>query len=180
MAGALRARLPDGAIDAVGFSLGAKLLLAIALREPGRIRRLVLGGLGDNAFAPEAIGEAAACALELGPTAETPPPVLAFLETWEPRRNDARAVAAVLRRPPNPVFDEGLLQSLRLPILLVNGSEDLVGRNSGRLTAALDHAEVRMLSGVGHFDLTAQSGFIEAAMEFLGSITAPAPAGVHE
>lgn len=168
LAGSLIARLPNGVIDAVGFSLGAKLLLEIAVREPERLRRLVLGGLGDNAFAPEAIGEAAASALEHGPTPQTPPPVLAFLDTWEPGRNDALAIAAVLRRPPNPVFGDEQLAALGLPILLVNGSEDPVGRSSDRLRGALRSADVRTLPGVGHFDLTAQPEFVRLTVDFLG------------
>ena len=46
--------LPAGVFDLVGFSLGGKLALDIALRYPARVRRMVLGGVGDNVFAPEA------------------------------------------------------------------------------------------------------------------------------
>jgi pimeloyl-ACP methyl ester carboxylesterase len=179
LARSLVARMPNGVIDAVGFSLGAKLLLEIAGREPQRIRRLVLGGLGDNAFAPEAIGEAAACALEHGATEQTPPPVRAFLDTWEPGRNDALAIAAVLRRPPNPVFDDEQLAALSLPILLVNGSEDPVGRSSDRLKGVLKNAAVRSLPGVGHFDLTAQPEFVRLAIDFLGH-AGPSETGAHQ
>jgi pimeloyl-ACP methyl ester carboxylesterase len=166
MAGALLERLPER-FDAVGFSLGSKLLLDIAVRAPGRIRRLVLGGIGDNVFAPEAIGEAAARALEEGPDETTPPPVLAFLATWEPERNDARAVAAVLRRPPNPVFVEDELRALDLPILIVNGGEDIVGKLGRRLVEALPNVKELILPGIGHFDLTAQADFRRAAQDFL-------------
>ena len=175
----LSTRMPKGVIDAVGFSLGAKLLLEIAIREPKRIDRLVLGGLGDNAFAPEAIGEAAAYALEHGPTERTPPPVLAFLDTWERDRNDALAIAAVLRRPPNPVFDDEQLETLSLPILLVNGSEDPVGRSSDRLRGALKKAAVRTLAGAGHFDLTAQPEFVRLAVDFL-SHAGTSETGAHQ
>lgn len=175
----LGARMPKGVIDAVGFSLGAKLLLEIAIREPQRIRRLVLGGLGDNAFAPEAIGEVAASALEHGATEQTPPPVREFLDTWEPGWNDALAIAAVLRRPPNPVFDDEQLEALSLPILLVNGTEDPVGRNSERLRGALKTAAVRTLPAAGHFDLTAQPEFVRLAIDFLGH-AGPSETGAHQ
>ena len=90
--------------------------------------RLVLGGIGDNVFAPESIAEAAAHALERGATADTPPPVLAFLRTWEPERNDALAIAAVLRRPPNPTFTRSGLGRIAQPVLIVNGDADPVAR----------------------------------------------------
>src|SRR5690606_18912138 len=83
LGGTLQAGLPP-TFDLVGFSLGAKLALDIAVRFPARVRRMVLGGIGDNAFAPETIGDAAARALEHGPDDATPPAVQAFLATWDP------------------------------------------------------------------------------------------------
>src|ERR1700721_2621181 len=47
----VRNALPvDGHITAVGFSAGAELLLRLAVAEPERFERIVLLGLGDNAF----------------------------------------------------------------------------------------------------------------------------------
>ena len=168
LAGLLMAELPKGILDIVGFSLGAKLALDIAVRFPGRIRRMVLGGIGDNAFAPESIGEAAARALERGATSETPAPVLAFLKTWEPSRNDALAIAAILRRPPNPTFTEERLRSIRTPVLIVNGDADPVARLGARLTSSLGDVRHVTLLGVDHFGLPAEPAFIRHAIEFLG------------
>ena len=42
--------LPTGPIDAVGFSLGARILLTLAGREPARFERLVVAGVGANLF----------------------------------------------------------------------------------------------------------------------------------
>ena len=168
LAGALLPRLPDGAFDVVGFSLGAKLALDIAVRFPGRIRRMVLGGIGDNAFAPETIGDAAATALENGPDEHTPPPVLTFLDTWDPALNDPLAIAAVLRRPANPVFAAADIAALTLPTAVVNGGADFVTSMGTRLIDALG-VEQTILPGVGHFDLTAQSEFRSAAIAFLGN-----------
>ena len=167
LAGLLLPQLPAGSFDAVGFSLGAKLLLELALRIPARIGRLVLGGVGDNVFAPERVGEMAARALESGPTAETAPPVLAFLQTWEPQRNDALAVAAVLRRPPNPVFTPERLSRISQALLVVNGTDDPVGRAADQFLGSLRNASHRTLEGVGHFDLPAQPDFIRHAIDFL-------------
>jgi pimeloyl-ACP methyl ester carboxylesterase len=167
LAGLLLPSLPRGPFDAIGFSLGAKLLLELTLRIPDRIGRAVLGGVGDNVFAPESIGEAAARALESGPAADTPPPVLAFLRTWEPQRNDALAVAAVLRRPPNPVFTPARLAQISHPLLIVNGTDDPVGRASSGLLGSLTRATLKQIEGVGHFDLPAQPAFIRHAIDFL-------------
>ncbi|MGH8325230.1 MAG: alpha/beta fold hydrolase, partial [Steroidobacteraceae bacterium] len=167
LAGAVGHRLPQGSFDAVGFSLGAKIALEIAVRSPARIRRLVLGGLGDNVFAPESIAEAAARALESGPTADTPPAVLAFLSTWEPDQNDPAAVAAVLRRPSNPLLTADRLGRIVAPVLLVNGAEDPVGRHRDRLVSSLKHVCCIDLPGVNHFGLPRAPAFLRHALEFL-------------
>jgi pimeloyl-ACP methyl ester carboxylesterase len=166
LAGALVDDLPE-AFDLVGFSLGANLALAIAVRFPWRLRRLVLGGIGDNAFAPETIGDAAARALEEGPDDDTPPPVRAFLATWDPALNDPLAIAAVLRRPANPVFAEADIASIGAPTAVVNGGDDFVANMGTRLTDALG-IEQNLLPGIGHFDLTAQPAFRDFAVKFLG------------
>lgn len=166
LTGALCRDLPEVS-DLVGFSLGAKLALDVAVRFPERVRRMVLGGIGDNAFAPEAIGEAAALVLERGPDGDTPPPVRAFLETWDPDLNDPLAIAAVLRRPPNPVFTEAAVAAIGVPVAVVNGGDDLVASMGTRLIDALG-VEQGLLPGVGHFDLTAQPAFRDFAVKFLG------------
>ena len=38
-------RLPDGPVDAVGFSMGARLLLGLAIAQPHRFRRIVTLGV---------------------------------------------------------------------------------------------------------------------------------------
>lgn len=170
LAGTMAQTLPEGPVDLVGFSLGAKIALALALRFPGRIRRMVLGGIGDNAFAPEAIGDAAARALEDGPDENTPPPVRAFLETWDPALNDPLAIAAVLRRPPNPIFTEDEIAGFRLPVAVMNGGADFVASMGTRLFDTL-RVEQQLLPGIGHFDLTAQAEFRDFAIRFLGETT---------
>ncbi len=169
MAGMIAPRLPEGPLDAVGYSLGGKLLLELAIRAPGRFRRLVLAGVGDNVFAPETVAEAAASALEHGPTADTPAPVLAFLRTWEPDRNDALAVAAVLRRPPNPVFTLARLAAVKASVLLINGDADPAARVSTQLREALPDSRLLTLPGVDHFGLPGQAGFIAGAVDFLAA-----------
>lgn len=164
---ALLSRLPDEQIDIVGFSLGAKITLDLAVRFPQRLRRIVLGGVGDNAFAPETIGDAAAHALEHGPDDSTPPPVLTFLETWDPALNDPLAIAAVLRRPANPVLSEAAIAGITAPVLLINGADDFVVSMGNRLTTALGVQQV-LLPETGHFDLTAHPRFRAMALEFLG------------
>jgi pimeloyl-ACP methyl ester carboxylesterase len=167
LTGLVMSGLPPDKFDAIGFSLGGKLLLELAIRLPDRIGRLVLGGVGDNVFAPESVAEAVADALERGPSHTTPPAVLAFLSTWKAGRTEPLALAAVLRRPPNPVFSQERLAQIGLPILIVNGERDPVAAMSRQLTNSLANARITIVPDTGHFDLPGQPLFRSAALAFL-------------
>jgi len=170
LAGSIERGLPAGTLDAVGFSLGAKLVLELALRQPGRFRRVVLGGIGDNVFAPEVFAPVAAEALESpGSAAALHPAVAPMLQLWEPDLNDARAVAAVLRRPPNPRFSPERLSQLSIPVLIVNGSEDPVGKMGDQLARSLQNVRCESVPGVDHFGLPGDATFQRLALDFLAA-----------
>ena len=94
-----------GQVDAVGFSLGAQLLLRAAAAAPGRFRRIVLGGVGDGVFAstdPEPVARA----VEAGQAAEAAGPSAAALAHFAGAPgNDRAALAACLRRPRVPLTE---------------------------------------------------------------------------
>ncbi len=170
MAGAVEAKLPDGVLDVVGFSLGAKLALAIATRRPGRFRRMVLGGVGDNLFAPEPQGAAVAAALENGVGDDTPAPVAGLVRYALGSGGDPRAMAAVLRRPAGRLLVETDLA--RLPqALLVNGEADAIALPDARLLAAAPSLEAMRPPAVDHLSLPSAPAFKAAALAFLNSGT---------
>src|SRR5919112_319951 len=43
-------QLPDGPVDAIGFSLGARTILALACENPASFRKIVVAGVGANLF----------------------------------------------------------------------------------------------------------------------------------
>lgn len=166
LAGDLAARLPEGLFGAIGFSLGTKLLLELEARSPGTNGRLVLGGIGDNLFAPEASGPALVAALR-GTPAPHPPQLVALLAYAAQSGSDPACLAAVLEREPNPVLTEARLASTKAPILIFNSRDDAVAQPDARLRAALPGAEHRLIDGPGHVGLPADPRFQEAAIAFL-------------
>lgn len=166
LAADLASKLPDGLHGAIGFSLGTKLLLELETRSPGANGRLVLGGIGDNLFAPEAAGPAIVAALR-GTTTDHSPQVAALLAYAEKSGSDPACLAAVLERPANPVLTEDRLGCTKSPVLIFNSRDDAVAQPDDRLRAALPYAEHQLIEGPGHVALTSDARFRDAAISFL-------------
>lgn len=157
--------LPADLYGAIGFSLGTKLLLELEVRKPGANGRLVLGGIGDNIFAPEAAGPALLAALAGEPPAA---PGIAALMTYAAKSaSDPLCLAAILQRPANPQLDEARLALAHAPVLIVNSRDDTVAMPDTRLRAALPQAEYLQIDGAGHIGLTDDPRFLRAATAFL-------------
>jgi pimeloyl-ACP methyl ester carboxylesterase len=157
--------IPDGPVDAVGFSAGASVLLHLAVDHPGRFRRLALLGVGDNVFGG---GEAVVTvdALE-GRTGPEDVQGRLFRRLAESAGNDPEALVAFLGRP-HRLMTEMELAVLTGPVLVVLGDRDFVGP-ADRLMAALADGELVTLRGVDHFATPSDFGAIDAVMRFLES-----------
>ena len=157
--------LPDEPVDAVGFSLGAHVLLEAARDDPGRFGRLVLAGVGDTLLGPQD-REPLALALEAGDAAA--PGILGlFVRLAEGSGTDPLALAALLRRPTVPLTDEDLAR-VTCPVLLVLGQRDHAWP-ADQLVAALPDARLKALKGVDHFATPTDFGFLDATLGFLGA-----------
>lgn len=163
------AALPsDQVVDAIGFSLGAQLLLAVASEQPERFGRLVVGGVGANLFTP-ADPELIAAALEQGSAdGEAPTLVRAFAQFALAPGNDRKALAACLRRPQRRLAPADLARVTR-PVLVVLGDRDFAGPPDP-LIEALPDARLVTLSGADHFGAPKDFRFLDAALEFLDAV----------
>lgn len=167
LASGLAFALPEGPLDGVGFSLGSKLLLELECRSPGRFRRLVLGGVGGNVFAPERGVEAVAEVLESGAVESAPRPVQMMVRYSQASRSDPLAIAAVLRRPANPTHSPDRLKQVRAKVLLINGANDKGVAPIDQLSAHIPGCATLTLDGTAHIDLVENPAFKQAAIAFL-------------
>jgi pimeloyl-ACP methyl ester carboxylesterase len=156
-------------VDAIGFSLGARVILTLASAEPERFAKIVVAGVGANLFRDGEDPEALAAAIE----ADTPPdhPIAAYFHQMaHAPGNDPLALAAYLRRPHGaPITDEGLA-AITSPVLVVLGDKDHAGPATP-LVDRLADATLVVLPHTDHFATPKNFAFIDAALDFLGAST---------
>jgi pimeloyl-ACP methyl ester carboxylesterase len=163
----VRDALPtSGPVDAIGFSLGARVLLELAAHDPACFRRLVVGGVGANVLG-EQDHEPLARALEAGDAGAAGVLGL-FVRFAASSGADPRALAALLRQRRPPLGAE-TLGRVTLPVLVVLGDRDFAGP-AEPLVDLLPDARLRTLRHVDHFAAPRDVGFIDAALTFLDAV----------
>ncbi|MCZ7526282.1 MAG: alpha/beta fold hydrolase [Acidimicrobiia bacterium] len=166
LAGALAAAVaPHRQVDAVGFSLGARLLLELAAREPHRFRKLVVIGVGANLFREDEELRHLVDVFEQDRAEPDDVVATLFLRLAHTAGNDPRALAAVLRHPHEPL-DRSTLGRITCPVLVVMGDRDFAGPPDP-LVEALPDAELVVLPGVDHFGAPNDFGAMSRALAFV-------------
>ncbi len=162
---AVEAALPSEPVDAIGFSLGAQLLLRVAARAPERFAHLVVIGVGENLFRTDSAEMLAKLFDEDG----TPEDITArlFVQLSDSAGNDRKAIAACLRRNDDPFTAEELAR-VTCPTLVIIGDKDFAGPPDP-LVNALPDAQLRVLPGVDHFRAPSEFSCIDAALDFIGA-----------
>ncbi|MDQ1434261.1 MAG: hypothetical protein QOF59_1077 [Actinomycetota bacterium] len=158
---------PTETVDAIGFSLGALLLLRIASRTPERFGRLVLIGVGTNAFRTDDAHGALADAFERGGDPEDVQTRL-FVQLARSAGNDALAMAACMRRPSDG-FTAADAAGVTCPTLVIIGDQDFAGP-ADPLVDALPDAHLVVLKGIDHFRTPSEFDCIDAALEFVEAV----------
>jgi 2-succinyl-6-hydroxy-2,4-cyclohexadiene-1-carboxylate synthase len=197
--GSVRTSLVDGALGLVevggkatylGYSMGARFCLHVALARPDAVDALVLisgtAGIDDDAERRRRKEADQALADRLDPpdgSPELPVPVADFLSEWtsqpmfshlprdvdgmvERMRNTGAGLASSLRLAgtgtQRPLWT--LLDRLSMPVLIITGENDTKFTDLGeRMTAAIGpHAEHLIVSGAGHAPHLERPAVVEA------------------
>ncbi|HEV3364552.1 MAG TPA: alpha/beta fold hydrolase [Acidimicrobiia bacterium] len=156
-------RLPDGPVDAVGFSLGARLLLGLAIARPNRFRRIVTLGVGRNLFQRSG-SEVVENAIRAGDAPENPAADY-FARLAAHPENDRDALIACLQAPMRLLTAEELSR-VTASVLVVLGERDFCGP-ADPLVDALPDARLVMLPRTDHFSTPKDFIAMDAALKFL-------------
>lgn len=157
------AELPDGPVDAIGYSAGAGIVLGLAASDPSRFDRIVVGGIGGSMLTPRE-GNPILDALE-GRGNEDNLVSMHFKSLAETDGNDPKALAAFIQRPQRAWTPQALGQ-VPNPVLVVIGDQDFAGPGEP-LAEALPNGELVTLKGVDHFGLPKAFPFLEKALDFI-------------
>jgi pimeloyl-ACP methyl ester carboxylesterase len=158
-----------GDVDVVGFSMGARMALAVEAMYPGTFGRIVAGGVGANLF-QEREPSTMADALE-GKAEALDPLGRAFVAAAHQPPNDPLAMAACLRRVHPPLGPDELAR-VRCPVLVVVGDRDTVAMPPDQLLAALPDARLTLVKGADHLGTMKGFGFLDAALGFVDALPA--------
>lgn len=155
-------------VDAVGYSMGARVSAFLAHSYPGRVRSAVFGGMGSGMLSGLAGSEVIASALE-APSREgiTDPTARMFRVFAEATKGDLKALSACMRSQRSRVTPE-MLAELRLPVLIAVGTLDDVSGPAEGLARYLPNAEVLDIPGRDHNRAVGDKVFKEGVLDFLG------------
>lgn len=159
-------QLPAGPVDAIGFSMGARVVLTLASRQPERFGRIVVGGVGGRLLKPgiERQGLAIVAGVEGQDTDD--PLAQAFGRFARNPGNDVDALLACLRRDYVELTPEDLAK-ITAPVLVVAGDKDPLAGNPAELAAVIPNGTSKSLRNVDHLATASDFGFIDAALQFL-------------
>lgn len=164
------ARFPAEPVDAIGFSMGAKLLLTLAATYPDRFNRLVVAGVGRNLFEFDPNRREAILAA-VGGELDPEDPEARFFHSLASAPDVDRDSLVAMMSCARPILTEEMLGNITCPVLVVIGEKDFAGP-ADQLVEALPNVTHKVLRGVDHFATPKAFPFIDAGLEFLEAFPA--------
>ncbi|MEQ1715816.1 MAG: alpha/beta hydrolase [Hyphomicrobium sp.] len=156
----------------MGFSMGARISAFLTLAHPARVKSVVFGGLGLNMIRGLAGTGPIARALEAGTIDDvTNPAARTFRAFAEQTRSDLKALAACIRAARSPI-SEDMVALIAAPVLVVVGSDDVVGGPAEDLAALIPGARAVTLAGRDHMKSVGDKTYKEEVLRFLAQVEA--------
>ena len=159
-------RLPEGPVDAIGFSMGARVLLTLGSRQPERFGRIVVGGVGGRLLKPGIERQGLAIVAGVEGQESDDPLAQAFGRFARNPGNDVEALLACLRRTYVELGPDEL-GKIAAHVLIVAGDKDPLAGHPAELAAVIPNATSKVLRNVDHLATASDFGFIDAALQFL-------------
>jgi len=153
--------------DAMGYSMGARICAFLAVKKPGRVRSLILGGLGIHLVDGVGLPESIADALEARSLDDvTDPQGRTFRAFADQTKSDRKALAACIRGSRQTLARDQAAQ-IRVPVLIAVGTKDPVAGSAQALSELVPGAQALDIPGRDHMLAVGDKVFKAGALEFL-------------
>jgi len=154
----------------IGYSMGASIAIELMLLRPERFRAIVLGGIAyDDGLEDKADRDAISQAYRTDDPARIKSPVAkAYRRFAESMPNDLKALAALIDAERSP-FDPAKLAAVRMPVLIVVGTNDNAIGDPKPLAKMIPGARLVMLEGRDHLTAPADQRFKDVVLEFVAA-----------
>jgi pimeloyl-ACP methyl ester carboxylesterase len=151
----------------IGYSMGASIAIELMLSHPERFRAIVLGGIAyDDGLEDKRDRDAIAEAYRAADAAMIKSPVAkAYRRFAESMPNDLHALAALIDAERAP-FDVAKLAVVRIPVLIVVGTDDNAIGDPKPLATMIPGARLVMLEGRDHMTAPMDPRFKASVLEF--------------
>ena len=158
-------------VDVLGYSMGSRLALQLAIQHPERVGNLIVGGVGGRMFEPPP-ADAPAMTMSQAMRAEDPetikdPTMKGFRLFAEQQGEDRLALAAFTEGRMGGGFDKDDLAAITAPTLVVAGSRDELAGDPQVLADAIPGAKSVTLPACDHFTAIPHALFKAAVFDFL-------------
>ena len=161
--------------DAMGYSMGARIASQLAIKHPGRVRSLVLGGVGEMLFVGNRNFQEIADALDAPSIDDVSGDVpFAFRDFAERTGSDLRALSACVRGGAKGI-DPSTLAALPMPVMVAVGSRDSTAGRIDVIPQLLPNAELLVIPNRDHMNAVGDRTYKEGVLAFLAKHS-PVPA----
>lgn len=172
MAGDAAALLDHLAIpqaDVMGYSMGARIALTLALTVPEKVRTLILGGVGDYLVSDPGLPSGLAEAMEAERIEDIGSPMMKIFRGFaESTRSDLAALAACARGF-RKAMDPASLARIAQPVLICVGTRDDVAGDPHPLQPLFRLAEIVDIPGRDHNRAVGDRVYKQAVLSFLAA-----------
>jgi pimeloyl-ACP methyl ester carboxylesterase len=158
----------------MGYSMGARIAAYLALAHPQRVRRLVLGGLGDRLVEGVGLPPAIADAMEAPSLDALTDPMQRMFRAFADQTKSDRVVLAACIRGSRQTLSRAEAARIACPTLVAVGTRDAVAGDPHRLAAMLPHAGVLEIPGRDHNLAVGDKVYKAGVLEFLARVGASA------
>ena len=163
--------------DVMGYSMGARIAITLALAHADKVRSLILGGVGANLLEEPGLPSGLAEAMEAERIEDIGPSMLKIFRGFaESTRSDLKALAACARGF-RKSMEPATLARVAQPVLICVGTRDDVAGDPHPLQPLFRQAEVVDIPGRDHNRAVGDRVYKQAVLSFLAAQDAATGAG---